>query len=278
MYLETYRSFIITLEDVVDTVLVLTINQLVGDEAVRHSCGMRNIYLIRYVYPDNNTTLLQDIDEINIYDARVIKRCRLDSVIWYNTIYNIKDAISETIYKSCNTSYSTTSSIIIHPEQYERLHYTCVRLTKLLHPLESQQHDNNVNMINVTNTILNNTRTKRRKLCNGHQLCKVSEHSAIQTFFVHCDVLDSMIGYYWRIGIPGRFTMHTITPLINRNIKIVDESVHIKFMYSTNYSTIQFKIHFINNFHVNQEFINNIRSRRKVIAPDYLDGSSIILY
>ena len=278
VYLETYRSFIITLEDIIDTVLVLTINQLVGDEAVRHSCGMRNIYLIRYVYPDNNNTLLHDINEINIYHIGVIKRLRLESVIWYNILYSIKDIISDTIYKSCNTSYCTTSIMQIHPDHYNRLYHTCVKLTKILHPLENQHHDNNLNMINVTNTITNSTRTKRRKLCNGHQLCKVSEHSALQSFFVSCDVLDNLIGYDWRIGIPGRFKMNSIIPLLNNNIKIVDESVPIKFIYTINSSTLQFKIHSINNFHVNQEFVNHMKSRRKIMPPEYLDGSSIILY
>ena len=78
VYLESYRCLNIYIDDIVDTVLVLTINQLLGDEAIRHSCGMRDIYLIRYQHPNNPTTQLEDIDEVDIFMSMLLKLLNWD--------------------------------------------------------------------------------------------------------------------------------------------------------------------------------------------------------
>ena len=110
----------------------------------------------------------------------------------------------------------------IETDHFNRLYRKCVMLSRMLESLGTQQThtDDDASVIRIYQS----SRARRKKLCNGHQVRKISEHTAIQYFYVQYDVLDCLIGYDWRLGVPGRHTMNSIIPLIGSNIKLVNET------------------------------------------------------
>ena len=241
---------------IITTVIVLTVDKLVGMDRIPYTCGMSNIHLIRYELTHDNIHLSHY--NINILQTvNYITTFRFPSIIWHCFLHKLKEIIRDCMYSSSLKSKRYTPDIMIIPDFMNRL----ISIIQ-----EHQQ-------ISVKSM----SYKKREKFSSGYSLSHNTVFKEYQTFLLSYEVFDSIFGKEWRYGFPGHRFNNEIS-LQGRMINRVDTAPKtvggaipcIECRYNISPSSIRFRWLIECNVLCNDDWISLFLNERERGTPDYL--------
>ena len=246
LYLERFNTSSIHITQIKNTIVVLHPYYYFCDlNEISYTCGMKNIYIIRYEHTDSTTNQLNIYDQINIHETMLgHKVIRLQSILWHVCLCNLLSAIRAALDQSKDTFKRTTSPVCISVDHYKRFLQFC--------------HDfpGGVEEINVRVQII----SKKKHFNSGSQIATTKYNRQLQIYYLPLATFDILFCYSWRYGFPGYYNQD-LSELFGRTVNLIDENSKIKVLFCCTTNIIKFQLCSTNTT-INEDIMNNFLSNR----------------
>ena len=244
LYLERFSNSSIHVTQIKDTIVVLHPYYYFCDlNEITYTCGMKNIYIIRYEHIDSDTNQLSVFDQINIHESYMdMKFIRFQSILWHVCLGNLMSTIRMALDQSKDTSKRTTLPIIISSDHYKRFLKFC--------------QDSSGGLGVISHQVV----TKRKPFNSGSHIATINYKRQSQVYYLPLTTFDNLFCHSWRYGFPGYYNQDR-SELYRRTVNLIDIDSKIKVLYCCTSNMIKFQLCSTTTI-MNDELMNTFLSNR----------------
>ena len=262
-----YDIINISVNYILDTVIVATPDQLLNDNGILYSIGISSIFLIQFQQEHPNLPLVSYASNCQLYDnsimsGRSIKRS--STLLWYNTMYRIRKSIQTELNKRHDgREFISTKKIHLSGPDFKRL-YNLVcniygnEIIILRNIMEDIDNDIGISVIHkMHNNVI--------KYFTGFSFINMRYRHEITSFDIPYNILLELLGYEALIGFPEsnlyRWSSIT-TEIMNHTMNRMKGNSFITCNYCYALETVHFKFNIERFYSCSQGVINEIRVLR----------------